>query len=170
MIAATTANALLRVRVTNVTTRAEKRSIQTQPAEAKGLKLGKRALGRFATFQAERNIVHTRFEVSSLAEQLALIAIEGEVDIESAPELQGQVEAVLTQGRSIAISFENCSYLDSSVINVLVKAHTSAVAKALRVVVVASAGSGPRRIFDVAGLHHLMPVVDTLEKAKVSGG
>ena len=110
--------------------------------------------------------MHTRFEVSALSEQLALIAIEGEIDIESAPELSGFIEDVLTQGRSVAVSFEGCTYLDSSVINVLVKKHKSAVGRSLRVVVVTSAGSGPRRVFDVAGLHHLMPVVATLEEAK----
>lgn len=114
--------------------------------------------------------MHTRFEVSARAADLDGIDIVGEVDIETAPELQGLIENSLTQGRSIAIGFEQCSYLDSSVINVLVKAHKLATGRGRRVIVVAPNGSGARRVFDVAGLHHLMPVIDSFEQVDSAQG
>ena len=112
--------------------------------------------------------MHTRFEMSALTAQLALIAIKGEVDIESAPELLGHIEDALTQAQSVAVCFRDCTYLDSSVVNVLVKMHKIAVARRLRVVVVANPGSGPHRIFEVAGLRHLMPLAESLEKAALA--
>jgi len=94
--------------------------------------------------------------------------VEGDVDIGSAPVLQAMLEELAGQTNEVVISFERCTYLDSSALNVLVSTQKALSRQnATRFVLVIPRENRIRRIFAVSGLDEAFDVVDDLASARI---
>jgi anti-anti-sigma factor len=91
----------------------------------------------------------------------AVITVDGEVDIESAPQLAAAVYDAFASGRHVVIDLSAVAFLDSSGLNVLLDAWRDADRVGLGLSVVAPPGSPARRILDLTELSDTLVVVDS---------
>jgi anti-anti-sigma factor len=94
---------------------------------------------------------------------LAIVHGSGELDAFSAPELERIVENVRDAGH-VVLDFERVSFLDSTILGLVVRCsrEVDACGGALRVVLPASTA---RRIFEITTLDRVLPVADSCETA-----
>jgi anti-anti-sigma factor len=88
-----------------------------------------------------------------------VIATSGELDLSVADQLAQQIDAV--PGAAI-VSLEGCSYIDSTILTVLVKATKARDGK---LVVVLPLGHRLRRIFEIANVGEILNVAADLNEA-----
>jgi anti-sigma B factor antagonist len=90
----------------------------------------------------------------------ALVAIEGELDIATLPELEGAVAELRSQGlERLVVDLRKVSFLDSMSIELLLRLNGELTAAGASLVVV----RGPRavnRIFDLMELDRVLTLVD----------
>ncbi|MFC6879425.1 MULTISPECIES: anti-sigma factor antagonist [Actinomadura] len=101
-----------------------------------------------------------------LLDRVTLIAIAGEIDIATAPQLRGYCErhARPDRGRHLALDLTEVAFLDSSGVKVLVDAHLAAGAHGTTVRVAAPSPL-VARVFDVLRLGDHIPVHTTVQQA-----
>lgn len=76
--------------------------------------------------------------------------------------LTAQIEAVFAHGTRVVVDLTTASFVDSTTIGVLLHGYQQSQAKAGdALVVVATPNSQPRRVFDLVGLHDLLPTFQT---------
>jgi anti-anti-sigma factor len=84
-----------------------------------------------------------------------------EVDLATAPELERRVDQ-LTGPRRCVLNFADCRYIDSSTLAVLIRAFRR-LGDHLRIVV--PLHSRVERVLGLAGLHDVLPIVPSMERA-----
>jgi anti-anti-sigma factor len=91
-----------------------------------------------------------------------VIRAEGEIDIASAPLLDGAVEAAIVQGADhIAVDLQPTTFMDSTGLRSLISAHRR-LDDGGRLVVVP--GSGPvRRLLEVAGVESTLDIMESTD-------
>ena len=90
----------------------------------------------------------------------AVVAVAGEVDIRSAPELREQLEALAADGVSaIELDLRAVMFLDSTALSVMVGAHKRLARDGGALEVVGATG-GVRRVLEVTGLDRVFRVRD----------
>lgn len=102
-----------------------------------------------------------RFGVSWV-DDIAILVIEGEIDVSNAIEFRERYTALAKHASSVVVDLTRCRYMDSEGIKVLAKCATDFGAP--RALVVPS-GSPVRRLFDILDLAELLRVVGTVEEA-----
>lgn len=93
----------------------------------------------------------------------AVLRVSGEVDFFEKDGLRSSLERVLN-AETVIIDFSDASYMDSSAISqvlIFVRSRVRAGRSVPRLV----AGPGVARLFEVAGLSTITPVVSSLEEA-----
>jgi anti-sigma B factor antagonist len=90
----------------------------------------------------------------------AIIAVSGEVDLETAPELERRLAEVVERGTPVIVDLTDCQYMDSSGFRAL---HRTAALG--RVVLVIPAGAFLSRVVRLAGLAELIAVCDDVAGA-----
>ncbi len=96
----------------------------------------------------------------------AVVAVAGEVDLETAPELERRLVEVLERGTPVIVDLDECTYMDSSGFRTLHRA-----AGLGRIVLVLSPGASLARVVRLAGLGELIPICDNAaEASKHVGG
>ena len=96
---------------------------------------------------------------------VAVVAASGEVDVFTAPGLDAELSALLSDGHTrLVVDLTGVSFLDSTGLGVLVKGLKSArdAGGSLHLVVTSER---IRKIFDITGLDAAMPLYDTVEAA-----
>jgi anti-anti-sigma factor len=112
--------------------------------------------------------VHGRSAVSKPVGELQqhrdvhVLAVTEEIDIANADAFEEAAGAALRSNPKLVISLENCHYIDSSGLRVLIRLSNRTD---IHFAVVVPPGTQTRRIFDLAGLEEQMPLFDTLEDA-----
>jgi anti-sigma B factor antagonist len=103
-----------------------------------------------------------RLSVDVRVPGVGLVVLSGEHELYGAPTLQERIDGLLADGRSIVIDLTEAVFLDSSIVGVLLKAQKSAAARGLdySVVVAESTGAPVRRMFEITGLSHILPIVE----------
>jgi anti-sigma B factor antagonist len=97
--------------------------------------------------------------------EVAVVAATGEVDVFTAPALDGEITALLEQGRSrLVVDLSGVSFLDSTGLGVLVKGLKKArdAGGSIHLVVTSDR---IRKIFDITGLDASLPLYDTVGDA-----
>ena len=98
---------------------------------------------------------------SAPADGVVLVAVHGEHDIASAPNLRMAIEDAFARSQHVVVDLTPSTFVDSTVLGVLLgareRAHEEEVGYA---VVLEPAGGDPavRRILEVTGLDELLPV------------
>jgi anti-sigma B factor antagonist len=92
---------------------------------------------------------------------VAIVLLEGEHELFSAPKLQRRLEALIGESVAVVIDLSATTFLDSSVVSVLLRARDRARAAGTRLAIVMD-DSTPlpvRRTFEITGLAAMLPVV-----------
>jgi anti-anti-sigma factor len=89
-----------------------------------------------------------------------VLAVHGELDIGAAEWFLQAIEERLRENVPLIIDLSKCQYLDSTILNVLIR---SANTEPGRVGIVVPAASRIRRIFNIAGLEDALRLSETRE-------
>jgi anti-sigma B factor antagonist len=105
------------------------------------------------------------FEVESIAEDVELVAVSGELDLSNAFELRRQVEASLRSRHSaVLVDLSGVKHMDSTGLAALIDAHQAVQERRGRLALVI--GSEPvRRTIEVRGLDRLFRIFATRDEA-----
>jgi len=90
-----------------------------------------------------------------------VIELAGEHDIHTAPELRERVADALSQGLPLVVDLTPATFIDSSILGVLIGAHRRLHEAGLGFAVCAGSAEEPgvRRILEVTGLIPVLPVL-----------
>jgi anti-sigma B factor antagonist len=95
----------------------------------------------------------------TVADGRATIAVTGEIDIRSAPELREQLQTVLADGvTAIQLDLRNVTFLDSTALSVMVGAHKRLAREHGALDIVTSTEGAVRRVLEVTGLDRVFRV------------
>jgi anti-sigma B factor antagonist len=108
--------------------------------------------------------------VDDLGDGIQAIAVRGELDLGTAPELEGPLEGALERGEGpILVDLSECEFIDSTGIALIVRAWQRLDgAEGSRDLVICSRNDQVRRVLDVTGLDVSIPVHRSREEALAS--
>ena len=108
-----------------------------------------------------------RIEVNGDGDDVSVVALEGEHDIYTAPGLRERAYGELTNGRALVVDLNGATFIDSSILGVLLGARRRAADASLGFAVLCGSNAEPgvRRILDVTGLIPVLPVVPDRDAA-----
>jgi anti-sigma B factor antagonist len=106
---------------------------------------------------------------------VAVVILEGEHDVYTAPSVTGRIDSCLSEGVPIVVDLSRASFIDSSILRALIVARNSSEEKSLGFAVCLdqSQDSAVQRVFEVARAQELFTIVasqaEAIEKVR-SGG
>jgi anti-anti-sigma factor len=114
----------------------------------------------------------TPFEASTarLDDGVRVVSVQGELDLSTAPELETQLEEIVSTGdASLLIDLSTCEFIDSTGIALIVRAwqrlDRTADGEGNGKVVISSDNEQVRRVLDITGLELSIPIHSTREQA-----
>ncbi|HEY1852944.1 MAG TPA: STAS domain-containing protein [Solirubrobacterales bacterium] len=107
---------------------------------------------------------------SELEGGLRAVAVRGELDLGTAPELEGPLEEAVAANEPLLIDLSDCEFIDSTGIAMIVRAWQRLAEGdgASQRVVICSANEQVRRVLEITGLEHSIPVHKSREQALAS--
>lgn len=105
--------------------------------------------------------------MGDLEQGVRTISVRGELDLSTAPELEGPLEQALESGEgSMLIDLSQCEFIDSTGIALIVRAwqHLDS-GKNGRALVLCSQNDQVRRVLEITGLELSIPVHGTRDEA-----
>ena len=102
-----------------------------------------------------RDAIHSNCDLND-ADSDGALAVVGEFDIFSSEELAYQIEERARKGQSLCLDFTRCTYIDTSVLTLLVRA---AKTHGDRLQMIVPAGSVVARILSITQLDRVLPIV-----------
>lgn len=93
-----------------------------------------------------------------------VLAVQGELDIGSAGEFAEAIELGMHNGAALVVDLSECQYLDSTILNVLIRCANLAPR---RIGIVVPSAARIRRIFNIAGLEDALHLSETREALQV---
>jgi anti-anti-sigma factor len=103
-------------------------------------------------------------EIERPGDGLAIVALAGELDLSSVPRLEGRLLGEAERQGNVVVDLTRLTFIDSSGIGLLIKAHQAADGRAALRTVVAD-GSQVERVFALAGIEKMMSVFLDREEA-----
>jgi anti-anti-sigma factor len=106
------------------------------------------------------------FDVHTSADGDAfIVAVFGEVDMTSAPELVKAIGLAPDAARCVVLDLRGVTFLDSSGLNAVVRGKRALDGKEIAFHVVAPADGVVRKVFEIAHLMESLSVVDSIDEA-----
>jgi anti-anti-sigma factor len=104
---------------------------------------------------------------AELAGGVRVVAVRGELDLGTAPELEGPLEAAVGAEEPLLIDLSECEFIDSTGIAMIVRAwqRLSDGDAASDRVVICSSNEQVRRVLEITGLDVSIPVHESREAA-----
>ncbi len=96
---------------------------------------------------------------STTHEAWGLLAIDGELDLSTSPELRDALMALGTDHERIAIELRAVTFMDSTALGVIVAAMKRARERGGELALVGPNGS-PRKVLSITALDQIVPIVD----------
>jgi anti-sigma B factor antagonist len=92
---------------------------------------------------------------------VVIVVLEGEHELFSAMKLQRKLDALIDEGVTIVVDLTGTTFVDSSIVSVLLQArsHASSVGTRYAIILDESSGEPVRRMFEMTGLDRYLPVV-----------
>ncbi len=108
-----------------------------------------------------------RIELDRSSDGVVVVVVIGEHDVYTAPALRDQVQAMIQARSPFVVDLTSATFVDSSILRVLLEARRQAEEEGLGFSVVLGDGEGPgvRRILEVTGLMSIFPVLSSREEA-----
>jgi anti-anti-sigma factor len=106
-------------------------------------------------------------KVGELEHGVRAISVRGELDLSTAPELEGPLEETLESGEgSVLIDLSQCEFIDSTGIALIVRAWQRLDSgENGRALVICSHNEQVRRVLEITGLELSIPVHETRDEA-----
>lgn len=106
-------------------------------------------------------------KVGDLEQGVRAISVRGELDLSTAPELEGPLEEALDSGEgSVLIDLSQCEFIDSTGIALIVRAWQRLDSDEIgRGLVICSQNDQVRRVLEITGLELSIPVHLTRDEA-----
>ena len=106
-------------------------------------------------------------EVGDLEQGVRTLAVRGELDLSTAPELEGPLDQALESGEgSVLIDLSRCEFIDSTGIALIVRAWQRLENGGDgRTLVICSQNEQVRRVLEITGLELSIPVHTTRDEA-----
>jgi anti-sigma B factor antagonist len=101
----------------------------------------------------------------STSGDIAVLAVTGEVDMATAPELARAIGLVSDHARRVVVDFTGVTFLDSSGLNALVRGRRELGEQGIALRVVVPSGSPVHRVFEITQLTESLAVAGTLDEA-----
>ncbi len=101
-----------------------------------------------------------------------VVVLRGEHDLSTAPDVRAHVEEAAGAGGDVIVDLSEASFIDSSILGVLVAGYRSVTTGSRRFAVVAVPGSSVTRLFDLVSVSDVIPIHPTMADAvsAVNGG
>ena len=98
---------------------------------------------------------------------VAIVILEGEHELFGATSLQRKLEALIDEGLALVIDLTRTTFLDSSIVSVLLRAgeRSRDAGTGYALVLDDSTGDAVRRTFELTGLDRYLPVESSREAA-----
>jgi anti-anti-sigma factor len=98
---------------------------------------------------------------------VVIVVLEGEHELFGAMKLQRRLYALIDEGLALVVDLTRTTFLDSSIVSVLLRAQERARRDGTRYAIILdeSSGDSVRRMFEITGLDRYLPVVPTREAA-----
>ena len=98
---------------------------------------------------------------------VVIVALGGEHELYGATKLQQRLESFIAEGLDVVVDLTDATFLDSSIVSVLLRARDRARRAGTRYAVVLDESSGESvlRMFEITGLDRFLPVVRSREAA-----
>jgi len=108
-----------------------------------------------------------RIELDRNYDGVVVVVVTGEHDVYTAPSLRDQIQSVIEEKAPFVIDLTPATFVDSSILRVLLEARRQAEETGLGFAVALGNGEGPgvRRILEVTGLMNVFPVLANREEA-----
>jgi anti-sigma B factor antagonist len=108
-----------------------------------------------------------RIELDRNYDGVVVVVVTGEHDVYTAPSLRDQIQSVIEERAAFVIDLTPATFVDSSILRVLLEARRQAEESGLGFAVALGNGEGPgvRRILEVTGLMTVFPVLANREEA-----
>ena len=106
-------------------------------------------------------------KVGELEQGIRAISVRGELDLSTAPELEGPLEETLESGEgSVLIDLSQCEFIDSTGIALIVRAWQRLNSgENGRVLVLCSHNAQVRRVLEITGIELSIPVHESRDEA-----
>jgi len=98
-------------------------------------------------------------------EGASIIALQGEHDLSTGPAIEAACDDASGHASSIVFDLADATFIDSTVVGVMVSARRRAVGSGGTVAVVAPAGGPPARVLTLVGINDVLPLHETREQA-----
>jgi anti-anti-sigma factor len=93
----------------------------------------------------------SQVHAEEIADHVWVIGVRGEYDLANVGQIDQAVADVFAAGSAALLDFTETTFIDSSVLNAIVRAHeTAARSAAHRLLVIAPRGGEPRRVIDLS--------------------
>lgn len=114
-----------------------------------------------------RGVETHRIELERTDDGVVVVAVEGEHDIYTASALREQLDDAFRKGTAVVIDLSDATFLDSSILRVLLAARNQAEEQASGFSVALDGAKAPavKRILEVTGLLEVFPVLPGREHA-----
>jgi anti-sigma B factor antagonist len=108
-----------------------------------------------------------RVELDRSNDGVVVVLVIGEHDVYTAPSLRDQIQAVIEEKAPFIVDLTPATFVDSSILRVLLEARRQAEEHGLGFAIALGDGEGPgvRRILEVTGLMSVFPVLADREEA-----
>ena len=101
--------------------------------------------------------------VERAAPGVEVVTVTGEHDLSTAPELQHQLDAALGSGAAVAVDLLQTTFIDSTVLRVLICAREQAHERGVgfSIAIGESTGHGVRRLLELTGMERRLAAAPT---------
>jgi anti-sigma B factor antagonist len=98
---------------------------------------------------------------------VAVVVLEGEHDVYTAPVVTGKIEACLSEGIPVVVDLTRASFIDSSILRALIVARNGSQERSLGFAVCLDQNedSAVKRVFEIARAQELFPVLPSQTEA-----
>jgi anti-sigma B factor antagonist len=97
---------------------------------------------------------------------LTVVVIRGEHDLNTASPLRTHLERLLTEGNPFVVDLTEATFIDSSILGVILQARRDAAENGVGFAVAEGGGAeAVRRVLDITGVREELPVHGTREEA-----
>lgn len=98
-------------------------------------------------------------------EGASLIALRGEHDLSTGPAIRAACDDALAHSSSIVFDLTGATFIDSTVVGVMVSTRRRAAESGGSVAVVAPASEPPARVLTLVGINDVLPLHETRDEA-----
>jgi anti-anti-sigma factor len=111
--------------------------------------------------------VPSRIDIDRRVPEMAIVSLVGEHETYSADEIQEALDTALADGLAVIVDLTQTEFLDSAVVNVLMRARDEAQRQAVRFALVIDDSTGwpVRQLLELTGLVSVFPIAENRDDA-----